>query len=312
VLRGYFGDAHSKARGVAAHYVTLNPICRRRLSLQTDKDVSIGRLHDSCDQTAAMDRSDPTSYNALSVTIHVTKERNQQARFFFASALGHREFGLQATATVAFANHIAGFRTTPKHRTTSLLPFTLKHEDWANQLKHGWTDDWTYDPQSGTVRPGADGIPELKMYPVDSGAGNWGSVDVGSGDNSTAVLERQIREGVSDQDLSGYNGELVLDSATQSLALNGDTGISAGMKDALDGIVGQPRTIFLYKTAEGSGNGIDYTIVGFAGIRIVDVNLSDTDKYILIQPAHVVDPTAVSESWSGESYFVSQPMRLVR
>ena len=84
------------------------------------------------------------------------------------------------------------------------------------------------------------------------------------------------------------------------------------MKGALAAIVGQPRTIPFYAVSQGTGNGLNYTIVGFADIRILDVKLTESDTYVCVQPAYVVDPTAVSEDWSDESYFVMQPLRLVR
>ena len=219
---------------------------------------------------------------------------------------------MEASATVAFANRIAGFRSHPAHSTTSLLPLTLKIEDWRDLLAYGCDDQWKYDPRDGSVTPGQDGIPELNMYPVSSGAGNWGTVDIGTHDNSTSDLVRQIEEGVSRADLDAMGGAIVLDRYTGLFLVNGDTGISAGIKSAIGKIVGNPRTIPLYVHCEGTGNTMNYQIGGFAGIRIVDVSLTGNNKYVRIQPAFVVDPTAVSQSWVQDSYYVVQPARLVR
>jgi len=52
--------------------------------------------------------------------------------------------------------------------------------------------------------------------------------------------------------------------------------------------------------------------VAAAGIRVVDIQLTGGNKYILIQPAYVIDPTAIAKSWATESRFVAQPLRLVR
>ena len=120
-----------------------------------------------------------------------------------------------------------------------MLPFTLKKDDWISQIiKRRGPDQYSYE--DGKLDPRGNGIPEMKMFPVrvkedgdPTGAGNWGTVDIGASNNSTADLRRQIVEGVSDKDLEPYDGILALDETTHTLDLNGDTGVSAGMKDAL-------------------------------------------------------------------------------
>jgi|GEM_PF-3356216 len=57
-----------------------------------------------------------------------------------------------------------------------------------------------------------------------------------------------------------------------------------------------------------------FTVVGFAGIRIMSVQLTGamSKKAVIIQPAFVVDDSAVTTAGSGPSYFVYQPVRLTR
>ena len=142
--------------------------------------------------------------------------------------------------------------------------------------------------------------------------GNFGTVDIGDSNNSTADLVRQIEQGVSAADLDHHGGSLELDGQTDTLELNGDTGISAGMESALEGVIGDGRVIMLYDTVTGQGNTTMFTIVGFVGIRIVEVELNGGDKHITVQPALVVDNTTISSSTSGTSYFIHQTPRLVR
>ncbi|NUQ64890.1 MAG: hypothetical protein HUU20_20695 [Pirellulales bacterium] len=311
-LRGEFYTTYSDARKVAAQYAALHQIGGQDASLQADDDVIFGRLDDPVDRSAVMDSSDPARYNAVTVNVQASAGRRTQARLLFASFIGLEGVDVDATATAAFADRIGGFRTTRKHPWTSLLPFTLKFDDWKSLLDSGRDDRWTCDSEDNTVSSGSDGIPEIKMYPIDSGAGNWGTVDIGNNNNSTADLVRQICYGVSSSDLAAFGGALELNGSTDSVTLNGDTGISAGMKSALATIIGQPRTIPLYSTAKGTGNNRNYQIVGFAGIRIVEVNFSGSNKFIRVQPAYVVDPTAISNSGAENSYFVTQPPRIVR
>ncbi|HYW80632.1 MAG TPA: hypothetical protein VE890_13695, partial [Thermoguttaceae bacterium] len=134
--------------------------------------------------------------------------------------------------------------------------------------------------------------------------------------NGTPDLIAQIENGMSEADLAYHGGELGLDPSTGQLLLNGDTGISGGLKAGLEAIVGKPRSLFLYESVAGVGDNAEYTIVGFAGIRIVDFQLggpqdaNGNTHYIIMQPSVVIDDAAVAGN--GQSYSVYQPVVLVR
>src|SRR4029077_18354334 len=113
--------------------------------------------------------------------------------------------------------------------------------------------------------------------------GNFGTVDIGNDNNSTADLSRQIRFGINESDLAYIGGALQL-GPDGTLLLNGDTGISAAIKDDLESVKGQPRAICIYSTVTGNGNNAMYTIVGFVGVRIMKVKLTGNPKYVTIQP----------------------------
>ncbi|MEZ6073928.1 MAG: hypothetical protein R3C10_27515 [Pirellulales bacterium] len=181
-------------------------------------------------------------------------------------------------------------------------------------------DAWDYDSATGDVTAGSDGITEGKLFPGSASStgskgqgktkitpGNWGTVDIGAANNSTADLSRQIVDGVSSADLDLIGGELNIGDS-----LNGDTGISAGIKDDLAAIIGEPRTIPLYDTVTGNGNNTYYHIVGFAGVRVLEVQLTGGTKYVTIQPAVVVDPAAKGTDTNTQSYQVFEPVVLVK
>ena len=91
--------------------------------------------------------------------------------------------------------------------------------------------------------------------------------------------------------------------------------MSAAMKDPLEEIVGQGRSLPLFDHVSGPGNNATYSIVGFAGVRIMDVKLTGAmnNKHLVIQPAIVVDRTVITDpSADTESSFVHSPPRLVR
>jgi len=119
--------------------------------------------------------------------------------------------------------------------------------------------------------------------------------DIGSANNSTADLSRQIRSGLNADDLDYYGGEFRL-GPEGFILLNGDTGLSRRIKDDLEAIIGQPRAIPIFTTITGHGNNSMFTIVGFAGIRIVQVQLSEAmnSKKVMLQPAFVMDSTVLT------------------
>ncbi|HVJ80551.1 MAG TPA: hypothetical protein VNC50_05730, partial [Planctomycetia bacterium] len=99
-----------------------------------------------------------------------------------------------------------------------------------------------------------------------------------------------------------------------TLLLNGDTGISAGVKDELAAIKGLPRIIPLYDQVSGNGNNAQFRIVEWVGCTIVDVKLTGSlsSKYIKIQPCVVVDCNAIGGGTPGtSSNFVRAPLQLI-
>jgi hypothetical protein len=89
-------------------------------------------------------------------------------------------------------------------------------------------------------------------------------VNIGAPNNSVSDFSRQIRHGISAQDLEYHGGELSFgDNGT--LELNGEPGISGAIQDDLLAIVGQARALPLFSTVTGPGNNATFTIVGFRG-----------------------------------------------
>lgn len=174
-------------------------------------------------------------------------------------------------------------------------------------------DNYSWDEATQSVVPGPDGIMELNLYP-GGGAnqlppGNFGTIDIGASNNSTQDLARQIRTGVNESDIAALGG-----SFSVPTTLNGDTGLSAGIKNDLASIVGQARTISLFSNVSGNGNNSMFDIVGFGGIRFMAVNLTGkmSNKAVIVQPAFVIEPAAVTGAGSGTSYYVYTPVRLTR
>lgn len=299
----------------AEAYAGYHRVATDQASLQSDEDIMVGYMSDLSSPNASIQYADSLHCNAVQVTVRLLSSRGNQAKYFFAPMLGSREFETSATATAAFADQISGFNVTEDKGPSSLLPFTLLNSDWQNLLQNDgqYSDNYSYDPKTDTMVYGVpDGMPEIKLYPASSGAGNWGTVDIGGSNNSTSDLVRQITEGVNHDDLAYFGGKFELDPVTHTMILDAETGISAGIKSALREIIGEARTIPLYNQAIGTGDTLQYQINGFAGIRVLEVNLEGNDKHLLIQPAIVVDYSAVASKEKENSYFILQPVHLVK
>jgi len=314
-------DGPENARSTAGVYAGLNAVAGVAPALQNDSntsgDVLVGYLSNPHDPNSTMTYATPSEYNAVQVRVRRNTDQNGEIAMHFARVLGINSMPLEAQATAALLKQIGGFRLAASSaETIEILPFALDEETW-DAFKAGgtgFTDNWTYHPDTKTVTSGPDGIRELNLYPQGTGCpGNRGTVDIGSSNNSASDLARQIVYGVNASDLSYHGGKIELDSYGE-LNLNGDTGISAGVKDELDSVKGKPRIIPIFSEVVGPGNNADYTIVAFVGVRIVDVKLtgSMSGKRVLVQPANMVTRGAIATTQTGTSDFIYTPVHLVR
>ena len=277
--------------------------------------ISLNESNDSAGDIVLGYRSAPATqfssggplYNAVRVKI-----RRDSVRLFFGRAIGVSEAGVFAEAAAMVEKDIKGFRVNSDRYNSSLLPFALQIDTWFAGLSNG-SDDFSHDHENGAVTNSSDQIPEIKLFPRGLGPGNFGTVDIGSPNNSTADLARQIVHGPNQADFAYFpNGTLALgDDGT--LVLQGDTGLSSGIKDELKSIRGQLRSIPLYSVVAGNGNNAQFTVVAFVGITIVDVRLTGPlrTRSITIQPAFVVDRSAIGGGEDGvSSRYIRTPPRL--
>jgi len=307
-------DFVEKATAAARSFAQKNPAGGVE-PLLADADVQFGRLDLTAGKDAQLQPSDPRWYNAVRVRVRRTAEINGKIPTFFGRLAGISGVSAQAEATAAFMDDLIGFRPPRGRLPLRVLPFALDKQTWEEVFAGNTSDQWTWDEETQTVRSGPDGIFEANLFPQATGSpGNRGTIDIGARNNSTADLARQIREGLSDADLEHLGGKLELGS-DGTLSLNGDTGISAGVKDELAGIRGRPAIILLFDSVAGNGNNAQYTVVGFAGVRIMEVNLTGkmSSKRVIVQPArffvHGGIPTPAD---AHTSYYIYSPAWLVR
>jgi Flp pilus assembly protein TadG len=312
-------------RDAAQEYVQRNrvlgasPTVQLNTSNSIGGDIVLGTLSDLSNYHEPLSVGSPDKFNSVRVHVRRDNERNGPVGLFFARLFGRYTANVQATATATIEDGVVGYAVPPNSGTAQLLPFAV-HVDVWNALLAGATpigDQYAYDPDTGQVESGSDTILEINMYPgggIDQlMPGNFGTVDIGGSNNSASDIERQIREGISAEDFAYHGGELKLgDDGT--LTLTGDTGLSAGFKEALEDIIGLPRAIPLFTSVSGPGDNAEFVIVGFAGIRIMDVWLTGAPehKHVIVQPSYVIDGTVIIEPESTSSYMVYHTPRLTR
>lgn len=326
-LRGspnYFWEVY-KARNEADKYALSNEVAKSGMYLPggLNGDFIVGQL-ETTDYPVDVD---PTwdNPNAVQVTLRRDDIANGPIALFFGPLLGRPTQDVTAQSIAYYATGILGFKGTENTPNPQLLPYTMQVNDWDAIMANPslGTDQFKYDSVNRIVSNGSDNVPEMKLFPLASGSGkkgggvtsgNFGTIDIGSSNNSTSDLARQILEGPNAYDMSFFPDNTLKLGNDGTVTLNGDTGISAGVKDELAAIIGQPRVLPLYSTVSGNGNNANFVIVRFVGVTIVDVKLTGSlsSKYVMVQPTYVVDPTAVSGGEDGStSRFVRRPLSLI-
>lgn len=258
-------------------------------------DVELGNYH----PVNGWNYASPNQVNAVRVTLRRGGGANSELPLLLAALTGRSSQAMQATAVAAMLNSVDGFTEPPNHfETRGILPIALDLESWEAAVAASTEDN--YKMENGEVVSGSDGVFETNLYPKGTGSpGNRGTVDIGDSNNSTSDLSRQILHGISRQDFVDLGKPLVFDENGE-LHLNGDTGISAGIKDELATLIGKKRIVPIFTEVSGQGNNATFTIVKFEGVRILDVKLTGkkSQKRVIVQPATVIG-RGTKIDWSG-------------
>lgn len=290
--------------------------------IDTTRDLRFGQRTQNA-QGAWVETWGTSPYNMVEVTVRrdqplangIVTRGDQKIPLLFAPVLGSNFASVSAKATAILVPGNGFYIPPSSGLTCPLLPIALDETTWNNLINSGiGSDNYSYNASTKTVSSGADGIKEVSLYPngTNTTAGNRGTVDIGSSNNSTADLSRQIRNGPNAADLAYFGGKVQI-PASGLLALNGDTGLSAGIKDDLAAIIGQPRAIPIFRSVSGPGNNATYQICKFVGIRILFVRLtgSPSGKTVVIQPAPVFDGTITSSPGVLQPDSIMASLRLV-
>jgi hypothetical protein len=311
--------AMTSARAVAVQYAGLNKVTGHGMTVDSNLsngangDIVFGYISDFSNSSSPFQTGGP-NYNSVRVRLQKSSSANGEVPYFFARIFGMHGQSLVSEATAGIVRDVKGFKAPGDGSNLQILPYTLDQETWNSLIANTGTDAYTWDATTKTVSAGSDGLVEVNLFPQGTGSpGNRGTVDIGGSNNSTSDIARQIVFGISPSDFAALGKPLEFD-ASGKLYLNGDTGISAGVKDELAYIKGQPRVIPIFSSVTGNGNNANYTIIKWQGVRIMNVKLtgSMSQKNVMIQVAPIVAKGVVSSPSSGSSSSVFSNVVLVK
>jgi Flp pilus assembly protein TadG len=310
----------ASARAKAVQFAGLNqvrttaPVVNLNTANSTTGDVVIGYLSNPSDPTQSMSFSNMNLANAAQVTVRRIASENGEVALFFSKVLGVNSKPATATATAAIRTEgFTSFSAPSDGSNLGMLPIALKLDTWNSMLAGQGSDSYGWSSTKGVTNKG-DSVLEMDLFPDSTTPGNFGTVDIGTTDNSTSDIARQVLYGISPQDMQALpNGSLGFDANGQ-LSLNGDTGVSASIQNELRSIIGQPRMIPIYSTVANPGDNATYTIVQFVGIRVMDVKLTGALKLksVTIQPAYVAMKGGTGGGNQTSKYVYSYSVWLVR
>jgi hypothetical protein len=256
--------------------------------------------------------------NAVQVTVRRDSTANNPMPLFFSFLTSSSSWSGTATATAAVqGNNITTFKSVAGVNG-KLLPIAVDVSYWNTLLANGNSPDGVNhdaykvtfpspNPDgtipAGTVTSGSDNIPELSgTYPDSVSTGNFGLVDIGPDANDTPTFGTWIDSGPSSTDIQSLlsTGKLPA-SPSSPKQWKGGPGLKSTLVSNLTAAIGETRVVPLFSSSGGSGGNAYYNIVGFAGITIVAASASGSNIQFTIQPANVVDLTAVSSPTTGSA-----------
>jgi hypothetical protein len=240
-----------------------------------DSDIDIGR-YDSSTIYSNVSLLNTGIFDTVRVTLRRDSQANNPVSLFFSRVFGSNSADVVATGTAVLQKG----RYLPPG--ANVLPFGVPLTEW-NSLNPG--DAWVIYGDGQIEDSSGNSIP-----------GNWGTLDIGSENNSTSDMGDQIVNGLDQSHLDSLyaDGRITTDTHIDAQAttwLQADTGISTGMKAYVRQVHGKNRIIPLYETTTDSGgNNLEFKISGWGVVKVIDSQwLGAHNTYVEVQKAYIYD-----------------------
>jgi hypothetical protein len=239
-----------------------------------DTDIEIGR-YDPETIYSELTILDSGVLDTVRVTLRRDGSANSPVTLFFAGIFGILDSDVSATAAAVLQK--ASFM----EPGAGVLPFTIPKNAWdASDPGDTWSIYGDGKLQDGN----GNDVP-----------GNWGTCDIGNENNSTADMGDQILNGLRQSDLDALNGagripqNTHIDSS-QSSYMNGDPGLSSGMKSAIEAVFGQKKMVPVIDSFTGQGGNVEYNVVGWAVCEVGESSFKGSNNtYVNIKKSFLYD-----------------------
>lgn len=237
-------------------------------------DIEIGRFDPESIYSNVVLLNDGT-FDAVRVTLRRDGQTNPSVPLFFARLLNRDQSTVIASAT-AVLQKAESFGP-----GTEVLPFATPKPLW-DSLEPG--DLWS-----------AYGDGKLKDEYGNDVPGNWGTLDIGPTGNSTDDLNGQILDGLTQSDLDALHDDgripqsEYIDSAVPAW-MQGDTGLSSGLKQSVTEVYGKQKLIPIYDYLGGSlgGNNVEFHVIGWGVVTVIDSEWKgEVNTRVVVKKSHL-------------------------
>jgi len=296
------------AQGGSTQYSGVNPSIGLPSTYLDPSDIRTGWLNVTSGTQPIQTNSSPDVFNAVEVTVRrqgaASEGGNGAVPFSFATIFGLISGETTATATAVFDDRFAGFRVV--EGDTGVLPFTIHEDAFASELANGG-DSYGYDGSTESVTHASDDIREIRLYPYPlsgagytEGDGNFGVLNIGTGNQGVSAESEQILNGVPPSDFEaeiGTSDLTFLDETGSQVSydITGSPGLEATLTTPIEAIVGQVVGFFLHDNVVLSGSNATYTITQLRFGRVMDIRLTGPphQRGLFIQPTSYVGSSVI-------------------
>lgn len=276
-------------------------------------DVGTGSLDLYSASATVQAAGTPDANNAVRVMVRreAGEGGNGPIQYFFAAIFGRSHGESTASAVAVFDDRFSSFAV--GDGGANLLPFTIHRDAFESELASGG-DQYAWNEGGGTVESSGDGIREVRLYPYpfsgtdySEGDGNFGVLNIGTGNQGVEAEQVQILNGVTAADMEmeiGTSTPAFQDDSGGSITydVTGSPGMESSLKATLEPLVGQVVGFFLHDNVILSGANAIYTISDLRFGRVMAIRLTGQPdlRGFYIQPVSYagggvrIDPNAQS------------------
>jgi len=241
----------------------------------------------------------PGKYNAVEVIVRRSnKGSNGPVEFLFAPIFGKHTGEVSASAVAVCDDRFTALDTEAPG-AADVWPFTIAVDEYDKWVATGG-DVYGYNADSDAVTHGADGLREVQLYPDKLAPGNYGLLNIGTPNQGTPALSKQIEHGVPPDDLKKEIGTSAVtflndDGDPISYNITGNPGLKASLEDSIKSRVGDIVAFFLHDHVENSGSNSVYRLTQVRFARVMDVKLQGTasERGLWVQPVTYTGPGVI-------------------